>query len=106
MSDLMPSDRVRVRRLRSCGKWKDQRGTVVWAGDGHGADRMVDVEFDNPLFPTATFSANEVRQLEREAGVSDTLLSPAGVAGSVRTEGPPQLAMTERVSAQSNAAGL
>lgn len=76
MTDLLPLDRVRVLNRPICGTWAGQRGTVIWAGDGRGADRMCDIRFDNPLFPTATFCGSELAVIISGEGQCQDLPEP------------------------------
>lgn len=61
VNDLLPGDQVRIRLGK--GKWSGQRGTVIWASDAHGPDRVYDVKFVR--LPSTTFVATELDEVER-----------------------------------------
>lgn len=57
MVDLLPGDKVRISDSRNCGQWAGLVGTVTWASDAHGLDRVLDIAFDD--LPSSTFVASE-----------------------------------------------
>ena len=61
MHDLIPGDHVRICDSTNAGSWAGQVGTVTWANDAHGADRIYDVSFDD--LPSSTFVASEVTEI-------------------------------------------
>jgi hypothetical protein len=63
MRDLLPGDRVHVLCRRPHGRWCDKTGTVTWANDQHGRDRLYDVRFDDPTVQSTTFVATEIEEI-------------------------------------------